>query len=132
MSLTELRSGSRRGAVAFGASQDSSRARGELRNKDCRDRSPSGNFDLRSFEDPDENLVQLVNSIPNNSNNSQKSASACQAFYSRRPIFFPKLLPFYRLVISPPSHDPLRVDEKREVHWDPLMMHINRTIFVHC
>ena len=29
-----------------------------------RGRSPSGNFDLRGFEDPDENFVELVNSVP--------------------------------------------------------------------
>jgi hypothetical protein len=30
----------------------------------CRDRSPSGNLDLWSFEDPDENFVQLINGVP--------------------------------------------------------------------
>ena len=41
--------------------KDSSRARGELRSKGRRGRSPSGNLDLRGFEDPNENFVQLVN-----------------------------------------------------------------------
>jgi hypothetical protein len=52
------------GPVACGENEDSSRARGELRNRGCRDRSPSGNLDLWSFEDPDENFVQLINSVP--------------------------------------------------------------------
>ena len=39
-------------------------ARGELRSRDCRDRPPSGNLDLRSFEDPNEDFVHLVNSVP--------------------------------------------------------------------
>src|SRR4029077_10429014 len=53
------------GPVACGENEDSSRARGELRRRGRRSRSPSGNIDLRGFEDPDENFVQLVNSVPN-------------------------------------------------------------------
>ena len=51
------------GPVAWGENEDSLRARGELRGRGRRDRSPSGNLDLRGFEDPDENFVQLVNSV---------------------------------------------------------------------
>ena len=51
------------GPVACGENEDSSRARGELRSKGRRGRSPSGNLDLRGFEDPNENFVQLVNSV---------------------------------------------------------------------
>ena len=47
-----------------GENEDSSRARGELRSKGRRGRSPSGNLDLRGFEDPNENFVQLVNNVP--------------------------------------------------------------------
>ena len=65
VSLTELRSGSRRGRLPAGENEDSSRARGELRSRGRRGRSPSGNLDLRGFEDPDYNFVQLVNSVPN-------------------------------------------------------------------
>jgi hypothetical protein len=52
------------GSVACGENEDSSRARGELRSRGRRGRSPSGNLDLRGFEDPNENFVQLVNSVP--------------------------------------------------------------------
>jgi hypothetical protein len=52
------------GPVACGENEDSSRARGELRSRGRRDCSPTGNLDLRGFEDPDENFVQLVNSVP--------------------------------------------------------------------
>jgi hypothetical protein len=50
--------------VACGENEDSSRARGELRSGGRRGRSPSGNLDLRGFEDSDENFVQLVNRVP--------------------------------------------------------------------
>jgi len=50
--------------VAYGENDDSSFARGELRSSGCRYRSPSGNLDLRRFEDSDENFVYLVNSVP--------------------------------------------------------------------
>ena len=57
------------GPVACGENEDSSRARGELRSRGRRGRSPSGNLDLRGFEDPNENFVQLVNSVmPSQSN----------------------------------------------------------------
>ena len=52
------------GPFTYGENEDSSFARGELRSRGCRDRSPSGNLDLRRFEDPDENFVHLVNSVP--------------------------------------------------------------------
>ena len=51
------------GPVACGENEDSSRARGKLRSRG-RGRSPSGNLDLRGFEDPNENFVQLVNGVP--------------------------------------------------------------------
>ena len=51
------------GPVASGENEDSSWARGELRRRGRRGRSPSGNLDLRGFEDLDENFVQLVNSV---------------------------------------------------------------------
>ena len=51
------------GLVACGENEDSSRARGKLRSRG-RGRSPSGNLDLRGFEDPNENFVQLVNGVP--------------------------------------------------------------------
>jgi len=51
------------GQVACGENEDSSRARGKLRSRG-RGRSPSGNLDLRGFEDPNENFVQLVNGVP--------------------------------------------------------------------
>ena len=57
------------GPVTYGENEDSSRARGELRSRRRRDRSSSGNLDLRGFEDPNENFVQLVNSVmPSQSN----------------------------------------------------------------
>jgi hypothetical protein len=37
---------------------------------------PSGNLDLRGFEDPDENFVQLVNSVPLPPHTSIPSAGA--------------------------------------------------------
>ena len=52
------------GPFAYGENEDSSFARGESRSSGCRDRLPSGNLDLRRFEDPDENFVYLVNSVP--------------------------------------------------------------------
>ena len=52
------------GPVACGENEDSSRARGELRLGVAEGRSPSGNFYLRGFEDPNENFVQLVHSVP--------------------------------------------------------------------
>ena len=52
------------GPFAYGENEDSPFARGELRSSGCRDRSPSGHLDLRCFEDPDENFVYLVNSVP--------------------------------------------------------------------
>ena len=52
------------GPVTYGENEDSSRARGELRSRGRRGRSPSGNLDFRGFEDPNENFVQLVNSVP--------------------------------------------------------------------
>ena len=51
------------GPVTCGENEASSRARGELRSRGRRGRSPSGNLDLRGFEDPNENFVQLVNSV---------------------------------------------------------------------
>jgi len=53
------------GPVACGENEDSSSARGELRSRSRRGRSPSGNLDLWGFEDPNENFVQLVNGVPN-------------------------------------------------------------------
>ena len=52
------------GLVACGENEDSSRARGELRSRGRRGRSPSGNLDFLGFEDPNENFVQLVNGVP--------------------------------------------------------------------
>ena len=52
------------GPVACGENEDSLRARGELRRRGRRGRPPSGNLDLWGFEDPNENFVQLVNSVP--------------------------------------------------------------------
>ena len=51
------------GPVACGENEDSSRARGKLRSRG-RGRSPSGNLDLRGFEDPFKNFVHLVNNVP--------------------------------------------------------------------
>src|SRR4029434_7588153 len=45
------------GPVACGENEDSSRARGELRGRGRRGRSPSGNLDLWGLEDSDENFV---------------------------------------------------------------------------
>ena len=53
-----------RSPVACGENEDSSKARGESRSRGRRGRSPSGNLDLRGFEDPVKNFVQLVNSVP--------------------------------------------------------------------
>jgi hypothetical protein len=50
--------------VACGENEDSARARAELRGRSRRGRSPNRNLDLRGFEDPHEDLVQLVNSVP--------------------------------------------------------------------
>src|SRR5439155_23517124 len=50
--------------LACRENEDSSRARGELRNRGRRGRSASVNLDFRGFEDPNENFVQLVNSVP--------------------------------------------------------------------
>jgi hypothetical protein len=63
VSLTESEAGAV-GAVACGENEDSSRDRGELRDTGHRGRSPSGNLDLWDFEDPNENFVQLLNSVP--------------------------------------------------------------------
>jgi len=52
------------GPVACGENEDSSWARGELRSRGRRGRSPNGNLDVRGFEDSNENFVQLVNSVP--------------------------------------------------------------------
>jgi hypothetical protein len=52
------------GPFTCGENEDSSWTRGELRSRGCRDRSPSGNLDLRGLEDFKENFVHLVNSVP--------------------------------------------------------------------
>ena len=52
------------GPFTCGENEDNSWARGELWSSSCRDRSPSGNLDLRGFEDSNENFVHLVNSVP--------------------------------------------------------------------
>lgn len=50
--------------VTCGQSEDSSRARGELRSGSRRGRPSSRHLDLWGFEDPLEDFVHLVNSVP--------------------------------------------------------------------
>src|SRR4029453_19155087 len=52
------------GPVACGENEDSSRARGELRGRGRRGRSPSGNLDLWGLEDSDENFVHSSQQRP--------------------------------------------------------------------
>ena len=62
VSLTELRSGSRRGGLLMVRTK---MVRGFVENyRGRRCRSPRGNLDFRGFEDPNENFVQLINSVP--------------------------------------------------------------------
>jgi len=64
VSLTELRSGSRRGHLPAVRTKISSWARGKLRSGGRRDRSPDGNLDFRGgFEDPNGNFVHLINTV---------------------------------------------------------------------
>lgn len=52
------------GPAACGESGDSSRAGRKLWSGNRRGSSPSGDLDLRGFEDPDKSLVHLVSGVP--------------------------------------------------------------------
>jgi hypothetical protein len=67
------------GPVACGENEDRSWARGELRSRGRRGRSPSGNLDFQGFEDPNENFVQLVNSVPHPSSHETPYPSSSVA-----------------------------------------------------
>ena len=54
---------SRRRCCLRSENGDNSTARVEVRSNGRRDRSPSGNLDVRGFEDPNQNFVQLANSV---------------------------------------------------------------------
>jgi hypothetical protein len=49
--------------AAVGESGHGSRARGKLRNANCRGSAPGWDFDLRHLQDPDTSLVHLVNNV---------------------------------------------------------------------
>ena len=56
------------GPVACGENENRSRARGELRSRGGRGRPPSGNLDLRGFEDPNQEVCPISQQRPQSRN----------------------------------------------------------------